>query len=118
MAWPNPTAEVHVGDIGTEYRVKVTDAGAVFDPSAATVKKLIFARPQGDVVERDATAELVGEDYYLVWKVPASDATFHATAGKMKIQAKLTFADGTIFKSSIQDKDADGNLLMVFANLN
>jgi hypothetical protein len=42
---------------------------------------------------------------------------FHATAGKMKMQAYLEWADGTKFHSDLRSTDTDGRELRVYPNL-
>lgn len=117
--------EVHLGDIGTIYRVRVTDENGDFDPRSATIKQLIFAMPGGVVLEKDATV-LVGsgdEDgqFFLSYTV-ADDAgsptdDFHQTVGKFRLQAYLEWADGTHYHSNVRTTDDDGNELRIHRNL-
>ncbi len=56
-------AEVHVGDIGTEFRPRFLDeTGAVINIAAATVKHVIFQKPDGTVITRTATLYTDGTD--------------------------------------------------------
>lgn len=49
------SAEVHVGDIGTEFRAQVRDeTGGTVDVSAAAVRKLKFLKPDGALLVVDA----------------------------------------------------------------
>lgn len=49
------SAEVHVGDVGTEFRAQVKDQdGAVVDVSSAIVRQLKFRKPDGTVIVRAA----------------------------------------------------------------
>jgi hypothetical protein len=107
-------AEIHVGDKGTQYRVRITDAGAPFDPTTASTKSLIFRLPSGTVT-KTATVSHVGDDYFLIYTV--TDATFHAVPGRFSLQAYLVFADGTTYHSSVQTLDADGAALAIAPNL-
>ena len=49
------SAEVHVGDVGTEFRAQVKDQdGVEVDLSAATVRTLKFRKANGAVITRSA----------------------------------------------------------------
>jgi hypothetical protein len=112
---PQPYAEIHIGDIGTQYRVRITDLAAPFDPTTAATKQLIFLMPDSSVVTRDALAEQVGDDWFLTYIV--TSGTFHAVAGDISVQAKLTYADGQVYHSNIQTRDSYDVPLRIFANL-
>jgi hypothetical protein len=107
-------AEVHVGDIGTEYRVRITDAGEPFDPTEATTKSLIFHLPSG-TVSKDAEVVHSDADWFLVYRV--TEAGFHTRAGRFSMQARLEFPDGSIYHSSIQTVDEHGAALAIAKNL-
>lgn len=118
--------EVHVGDIGTEYRVRIMDSGINFDPSLASITRLIFSLPGGIVLTKDAIVLTNGSPatiWYLSYTVLAGagagspPAEFHATAGRVKVQAYLEWADGTTFHSDVQTTDDEGRELRIFANL-
>ena len=117
--------EVHVGDIGTKYRVRVRDEGGDFDPSSAATKQLIFRMPGGITLIKDATVEVgsgseVGR-YYLAYTVVAADgedgADFHAAPGIVVMQGYLAWADGKRYHSDKTSRDEDGRRLQVVANL-
>lgn len=105
--------EVHVGDVGTTWRVKCVDEGGPFDPSGAVVREIIFQMPQG-VVVKPADAVQDGADWYLVY---VAEAGFHSTAGKIKLQGHVKFGDNTEYRSAIQRLDDDGNELKVYPNI-
>lgn len=121
--------EVHVGDIGTKYRVRIQDENGDFDPTSAATKELIFDLPgYDDPVIVDATVEDEGspaDTWYLSYTVPDEDfgspgspiEQFHKEPGKVKIQARLTYADGKVFTSDVQTKDDDGQVLKIYPNL-
>jgi hypothetical protein len=109
--------EIHVGDVGTKYRVKCIDEGVNFDPSSAQSKKLIFKLPTGDVVERDATVEGTGP-WYLAYVITSADATsFHGQTGKIQIQGRVIYGNGDQFSSNIIKQDSDGDDIKVNKNL-
>jgi hypothetical protein len=55
------SAEVHVGDVGTEFRVQVNQEGAEVDLLLATVKQLKFRKPDGTVLAKTAVAGTVDD---------------------------------------------------------
>jgi hypothetical protein len=120
-------AEVHVGDIGTLYRVRVQDENGDFDPSSASVKELIFQMPGvADPVVRDA-AVLVGSgdeagQWFLTYTVTEADvdtspAEFHGQAGRVTIQGYLEWVDGDRYHSNRRTLADDGTELRVHRNL-
>lgn len=56
-------AEVHVGDVGTMFKLRFLDEnGAVVDISTATVKQAIFKKADATVVTQTATLFTDGTD--------------------------------------------------------
>lgn len=56
-------AEIHKGSIGVAFRATILDQNdAVVDISAATVKEMIFKKPNGEVVTQDALFVTDGTD--------------------------------------------------------
>lgn len=117
--------EVHVGDTGTKYRLRMQDEGSDFDPSDASIKRLIFSMPNGVVLVKDADVE-VGEGdedgrFYLTYTVTSGagedGAAFHAAAGDIRMQAYLRWADGQQYYSDQRGRDEDGRKLRVYPNL-
>src|SRR6476661_9991439 len=101
------TGDVHVGDVGTTYKARIVDDGTPFDPTTATVKKLIFKTPDG-VVTRDAivtSAAVDGVDqWYLLYIVIAADITdgLHKTPGTYSWQGYLEFGTGEKYHTSVE----------------
>jgi hypothetical protein len=127
-------AEIHVGDIGTVYRVPCYDddlTPANFDPSAATTKQLIFKMPgTAALITRAATAAQVTIDGASVWcltyTVTAADVAawasdtvggFHQEAGTVKIEGYLEFSSSQKWASGTVTKDQQGRTLRVVARL-
>ncbi len=54
-----PIAEAHVGDVGTEIRLTVTDGGVAVDLTDATELTILLGKPSGAVVEK--TSVVVGD---------------------------------------------------------
>ena len=118
-------AEIHVGDIGTIYRVRVLDDGVDFDFSAANVMELIFKMPNGVILHKTATMTTDGspaDTWFLEYEVQPGDGIgspgeFHDNEGPYSIQAYLHWADGRQFHSTIETVDSDGEELRIFPNL-
>jgi hypothetical protein len=121
--------EVHVGDVGTKYRVRTRDKGVDFDPSDAATKQIIFTMPGGITLVKDALVEIGLEadgelgQFFLVYIVVAAAgagnpaAEFHAAPGVIEIQGYLAWADGQRYHSSRTNRDADGRKLLIEPNL-
>jgi len=122
------SAEVHVGDVGTQYRVRILDDGVDFDPSDAPVKRLIFLMPGGVVLVKEASVETDASPatrWFLTYTVQQDDGAgsppdeFHAIPGKVKVQAYLEWASPyRQFHSDIQTVDENGVELQIWENLN
>lgn len=118
-------ADIHLGDVGTEYRAAVVDQDGPFDPSSADVKQLIFRMPDGSRVERDAEVQTDGSpatQWFLSYIVEPDDvegspAEFHSLEGRITIQAYLEWSDGRKFHSDIRRTDDEGRDLRVRSNL-
>lgn len=120
------TPEIHVGDVGTRYRVRCLDNGVDFDPTSSSVRKLLFKMPGvTSTLERTASIE-TGEDaedgqFFLYYDVTTADVVtdeeFHTEPGEVEVQAYLEWADGKKFHSDVQCTDTDGAILEVYANL-
>lgn len=127
-------AEIKVGDIGTVYRVPTYDddlTPANFDPSAATVKQLVFKMPGvSAVITRTATAAQVTIDGVSVWcltytvlaadigdYVDANNGGFHNAAGDVEIEGYVEFSSAQKWSSGIVKKDQQDRGLKVTARL-
>lgn len=90
--------EVHVGDIGTVFRLTLKEDDVVVDISAATVKKLIFELPDGTSVEKTAAFTTDGTDGKIEWPAPTG---FLTPGGMWKLQARVEYSNGDKWSSSI-----------------
>lgn len=106
------TANVRVGDIGTQYRAKIQDNGAPFNFTDASIKRLIWTMPQNRTpIVRDAQMEHIGSDYFLVYTVVAADASvFHTRTGTVKWQGYVEFAGGEKYHTNIEEFRIEKNL--------
>lgn len=118
-------AEIHVGDIGTLYRVRALDRGVDFDISGADVAELIFKLPNNVTVRKTATVTTEGspaDTWYLEYEVQPGDGVgspgeFHDNPGPFQVQGYVHFSDGKQWHSNIQTVDTDGQELRIHPNL-
>ena len=101
------TCEIHIGDIGTIFEVTMKDCDATIDISTATLKEIIFKRP--DVAASAYTAEFStdGTDGKIKYVTVADDLDVEGT---WKVQAKITMPTGT-WKSDVSSFRVYENLL-------
>ena len=130
-------SDVHVGDIGTVYRVPTYDKDLVpsnFDPSLATTKQIVFRMPDADgtyrLLTRTATEAQVTIDGVATWcltyTVTAADVGvyvdgtsggFHQRAGDISIEGYLVFSSSQKWASGTVSRDQNGRLLRIVARL-
>jgi len=87
-------SEIHVGDIGTQFKFTVLDGGSKVDLSEATLRQVTFRKPDDSTVTRTASvfgdgSESSGVMYY------NSVAGDLIQAGEHKVQGKVTIPSGT-----------------------
>lgn len=90
--------KIQVGDVGTAFRIRVMDDGVLVDISSCTTKHIIFKKPSGAVVVKDADFYTDGTDGYMQYVSVANDLD---QAGKWKIQGYVEFA--TVGWHTVQD---------------
>lgn len=91
--------EVHYGDIGTAFDVPLLDCDvAASDIDTASSKLILFQKPDGTTVIKDAEFKTDGTDGILRYVTIADDLD---QVGRWKIQARVTLATGT-WSSSIE----------------
>ena len=89
--------EVHVSDTPI-HRMTIKDQDdAAVDVSGATTKEIVFERPDGTSVTRDATFLTDGTDGIVEYQAVGGD---HDIAGPWRKQAHVTIASGD-WKSTI-----------------
>ena len=84
--------EIHIGDIGTIFEVTLMDDVVPVDVNSATAKKIIFEKPDGTIVENDATFKTDGSDGII--RYTTSLASELDQSGNWKIQANVTLPIG------------------------
>lgn len=79
---------IHIGDVGTIFKIKIVDDDSVaIDISDATTKQIIFLKPgRRASVTQTATFTTDGTDGYIEYQTVADDLD---KAGLWKIQGKV-----------------------------
>jgi hypothetical protein len=89
--------EVHVNDIGTEFRITLTEEGTAVDISAATSLQILIRKPSDTLLELEADLYTDGTDGVITYTSVDGDLD---EVGTHKIQGKIEI-DGGVFYSSI-----------------
>jgi len=129
-------ATVHVGDVGTVYRGRLTGINPPFDPLEADLVQLIFSLPGDVVLTKDAAIEPDPDSgspvdaWRLEYQVQGDDGSgspagvFHETEGPIRIQAALRWtssgspsAEELQWHSDVATVDVNGQELRIFPNL-
>lgn len=85
--------EIHVGDVGTQFRLTMKDEnGAAVDVSAATTKQILFRKPDGTTLTKAASFGTTGADGVLTYTTVANDL---AQDGGWEVQAYAVLPTGS-----------------------
>lgn len=87
--------EIHLGDIGTAFRITLKDGNDIVDVSSAVgvgTKTITFKKKDGTVVEKEATFFTNGVDGVIQYITIEDDLD---QLGSWEIQAKVTLTSGT-----------------------
>lgn len=98
--------EIRVGDVGTVFSLTISDGSAAVDISSATTKQILFQKPDGTKLTKDANFATDGSDGIITYAAIAGDLD---SAGYWQIQAYIVMPAGT-WKSDI-------NRFLVHSNL-
>ena len=90
--------QIFVSDIGTEFRVTVTDDGVAVDLSSAVEILFIFRKPDGTTLEVNGELYTTGVDGIVYYNTVAGDID---QSGVYKLQVRVTISSGNVFSSSI-----------------
>lgn len=82
--------EVHVGDIGTAFRLTLEECGVAVDISTATILSVLFEKPDGTVATKTANFYADGTDGVVQYKTVSGDLDQY---GKWKLQAYVEMPD-------------------------
>ncbi len=89
--------EVHLGDIGTEFRITIVDEdGTAIDISSSSTKTVIFKKPDGTKLEKVASFVNSGTDGLLKYVTISGDLDL---IGTWKIQAKVILPGGSWYSN-------------------
>lgn len=83
--------EIHLGDIGTSFRITVKDGGEIVDLSTTTVKQIIFRKPDRSTLTKNASFVTDGTDGLIEYISVLNDLD---TIGLWSIQVYLENPDG------------------------
>ena len=86
--------EIHVNDVGTQFRVTVTDGSSAVDISSATTKELIIKKPSGTKLTKATAFSTDGTDGKMKYNIGSDDLD---EAGSYKLQGKVVISDGTFY---------------------
>ncbi len=89
--------QIFVGDVGTEFRIQITDEGTAVDLSSATDLIISFRKPDGSLLTVSASLYTDGTDGIIFYRSVDGDLD---QSGIFKIQAQVTVGSG-IYNSSI-----------------
>ena len=89
--------EIHVGDVGTIFRVTIKDDATVVNVSSATTKQLIFSKPDGTNLVKTAEFYTTGVDGIIQYTTVSGDLD---TEGQWRIQAYVIMPAGS-WKSDV-----------------
>jgi hypothetical protein len=98
--------EIHVGDIGTRFVVSISDGGVPVSLTSATVKQIIFLKPDQTKLSKTAAFVTDGADGQLVYVSENGDLSLE---GVWKIQARVVLPSGE-WRSDVQTFTVYSNL--------
>ena len=99
-------AEVHQNDIGTIFRVTISDGDDAVDVSSLTTQELIFRKPDGTTETQTSSFYTDGTDGVIQYTSVSGDLD---TVGQWKIQANIVMPTGT-WRSSVAEFHVHANL--------
>ena len=97
--------EIHVNDIGTQFKLTILDGGTALDVSTAT-KKINFRKPDGTCLEKTASNFTDGTDGIIYYTTESGDLD---VVGTWKMQAFVDFG-ATEFYSDVHSFKVHKNI--------
>lgn len=82
--------EVHVGDIGTEFRCTIQDCPSSLDLSSATTKQIKFKKPSGERLVKNASFYTDGSDGIIKYTTVSGDID---ECGRWQLQGFVVLGD-------------------------
>lgn len=99
--------EIHAGNIGTTFKCTILSNSSPVNISGATVKNIIFTKPDGTKVTKDASLYTDGLDGIMVYTTVADDLN---VVGLWRIQGYVELSVSEKYYSNIQTFTVHGNL--------
>lgn len=98
--------EIHVNDVGTQFRLLITDDGEAVDISNSTNVVIFFRKPSGTKIEKEANFYNDGSDgivfctsedgdldeigtYKIQAKVEINESAFHSSVASFKVHHNI-----------------------------
>ena len=97
---------IHVGDVGTVFRITLADCGDPVDVSQATASTITFKKPDETLVTQTASFTTDGTDGQVQYVTITGDLDL---PGTWRIQAAITLPDG-FWRSNISKFKVYANL--------
>lgn len=89
--------EIHVSDVGTEFRITILDGTTLVDLSSASSIVITIKRPDGTLITANANLYTDGTDGIIYYNIESGDLD---QGGIYKIQATVTVGS-SVYSSSI-----------------
>lgn len=99
--------EIHVGNVGTTFKCTIESSSRAENIGGATTKNIIFTKPDGTKVTKDASLFTDGLDGIMVYTTVAGDLNI---AGLWRIQGYVELSVSEKYYSNIQTFTVYGNL--------
>jgi hypothetical protein len=88
--------QVHVNDIGTEFRIQIVDDETIVDLSTASILNILFRKPSGLLLTVGAELYTDGTDGIIYYNAVSGDLD---EAGIYKIQGYVEIGSGAFYSS-------------------
>lgn len=85
-------AEIHIEDIGTQFIITINDGSVAVDLSTASTKQIIFRKPSGSKITKNASFVNTGSDGKIKYTTLSGDLD---EAGYWKIQVYLVIGSNS-----------------------
>ncbi len=101
--------EVHVGDIGTIFRLTIKDGADIVDVSGASAREIIFRKPGADRLVKTSVFPSGGDgtDGQIEYKSKAGDLN---EDGLWQWQGKLTWVSGDLWYTDVANFEVFENI--------
>lgn len=91
-------SEIHVGDVGTIFRVTIKDCDTIVDVSTVNSKTIYFQKPDSSTLTKAASYYTDGTDGIIQYVTESGDLD---QAGTWQIQARVDFG-ADVFNTNIE----------------